>query len=190
LRRDNARQHVLFPEELFTSQLRLRIFNVKTCKPLELSVENGYVALERRLRALILINKKDTYCDAELGKSRGRERSQGTSTKCFRVTTASRHTNKRVPKFKADAICRLALSPSLSLSLPLSPSLSLSLPLSPSLSLSLSLSLSRLSSALRAATLASRDKRVRDFVAQRNGTHGAPTTTFGGRYTSFLLQKG
>jgi hypothetical protein len=109
LRRENARQHVLFPEELFTSQLRLRIFNVKTCKPLELSVENGYVALERRLRALILINKKDTYCDAELGKSRGRERSQGTSTKCFRVTTASRHTNKRVPKFKADAISRLAL---------------------------------------------------------------------------------
>ena len=45
-------------------------------------------------------------------------------------------------------------------------------------------------SALLAATLASRDKRVRDFVAQRNGTHGAPTTTFGGRYTSFLLQKG
>ena len=45
-------------------------------------------------------------------------------------------------------------------------------------------------SALLAATLASRDKRVRDFVAQRNGTHGAATTTFGGTYTSFLLQKG
>ena len=45
-------------------------------------------------------------------------------------------------------------------------------------------------SALLAATSASRDKRVRDFVAQRNGTHGAATTTFGGKYTSLLLQKG
>jgi hypothetical protein len=100
---------VVFTEETFASQLRPRIFDVKTCKPLERSIEKRHVTINVPLRTLILINREDVYCDVEFGKSKERERSQGSGTKCFPDSTPSRRTNKRVPKFKGCAICRLAL---------------------------------------------------------------------------------